>query len=137
MEYEILDHTADIKIRVRGCDLKELLENAARAMMDISVSGDSVVRRRAIDFSVRAETPEELLVKLLGEILYLGEVNKMVFNGISLSLNNGYEACGRLSGEEVDAGRHEFLNDLKAVTYHDLKIEKSGDTLIADIIFDI
>lgn len=137
MSYEVLDHTADIKIRVKGGDLKELLENAARAMMEMTVSPETVNPVREIELSVSARTGEELLVRLLDEILYLGEVNKLVFCAISLTLDGRYRVSGVLAGESADARRHEYLNEIKGATYHNLKIEKSGDKLIAEIVFDI
>ena len=47
------------------------------------------------------------------------------------------KVSGKLFGEAYDSMRHEFKNDIKAVTYHELKIEETGDTLMAEITFDI
>jgi SHS2 domain-containing protein len=40
-------------------------------------------------------------------------------------------------GEKIDTKRHNLKHDIKAVTFHGLKIEAKGETLATDIIFDV
>ncbi len=139
MTYEILDHTADVCVRVYGDSLEDFLRNAALAMMDITVNRQSVARLTQAEFTVKGETREELLVRMLAEILYLHETEKMVFGDIAIDLAGGdeYILSAKLLGEKTDISRHELELDIKAVTYHGLNVEEVNDNFRADIVFDI
>lgn len=137
MSFEVLDHTADVGVRVYGENLAELLKNAALALLSLITERESVRPDEEVVFEVEAETGEELLIKMLSEILYLHEVRKMVFADVDIELTNGRKLRGRLRGEKTDVSRHELQLDIKAATYHNLKIERVNDRFMAEIIFDI
>jgi SHS2 domain-containing protein len=137
MDYEILDHTADVCIRVYGKSLSELLKNAALAMMAIITDRERIKPSQALEIKAMGETKEELLVHWLGEILFLHQVKKMVFQDFDVSLVSETELKGKAFGEHIDMERHEICLDIKAVTYHKLKIEHANDKLKVDMIFDI
>ena len=137
MEYEILDHTADVCVRVFGASFSELLKNAAHALMDLIVDRRSVRSALEVPFEIQGDTKEELLVKMLGEILYLNQADKLVFKDIEITNVAGSRVSGMLYGEALDTLRHELELDIKAATYHNLNIERVNDKLKADIVFDI
>ena len=137
MSFEVFEHTADIGVRVFGRDLAELLRNAALALMTLITDRESVRPDEKTVFELEAETGEELLIKMLSEILYIHQVRKMVFCEAEIELTDGYKLKGRLNGEKIDPGRHELLLDIKAATYHNLKIERVNDRFMAEIVFDI
>src|ERR1700752_3367118 len=127
MDYEIVDHTADICVRVYGKSFDELLRNAARAMMELITDREKVNPSQETEIKAQGETKEELLVHWLGEILFLHQVRKMVFQDFDVNLISETELEGKASGENIDMERHEIGLDIKAVTYHDLKIEPLDD----------
>lgn len=135
MSYEILEHTADVRVRVYGDSFLDLLRNAALALLSLITERGSVRPVEEIVFEAEAETGEELLIKMLSEILYIHQVRKMVFSEAEIGLADGYRLKGRLKGEKIDLGRHEL--DIKAATYHNLKIERVNDRFMAEIVFDI
>ncbi|MCI0481435.1 MAG: archease [Candidatus Dadabacteria bacterium] len=137
MSFEVIEHTGDIGIRVYGGSLAELLQNAALALMTLITDRESVRPDEETVFELEAETREELLIKMLSEILYIHQVRKMVFCEAEIELTDGYRLKGRLKGEKIDPGRHELLLDIKAATYHNLKIQSVNDRFMAEIIFDI
>lgn len=137
MSFEVFEHTADIGVRVYGASFAELLKNAALALMSLIADRESVRPDEEVLFETEAETGEELLIKMLSEILYLHEVGKMVFKEAEIELTDGCKLMGRLKGEKTDFSRHELLHDIKAATYHNLKIERVDDRFMAEIIFDI
>jgi SHS2 domain-containing protein len=137
MSFEVFEHTADVGVRVYGGSFAELLKNAALALMSLITDRESVRPDEEVAIEAEAETGEELLIKMLSEILYLHEVRKMVFADADLELTDGYKLRGRLWGEKTDVSRHELLQDIKAATYHNLKIERVNDRFMAEIIFDI
>src|SRR5512147_716546 len=116
MSFEVLEHTSDVGVRVYGVSFAELLKNAALALMSLIADRESVRPDEEVAFEAEAETGEELLIKMLSEILYLHEVRKMVFADADLELTDGYKLRGRLRGEKTDVSRHELLQDIKAAT---------------------
>jgi protein archease len=137
MSYEILDHTADLCIRVTGRDFKDFLRNASLAMMDQITDRDKVEPSVKETIEVTGETNEEILVRLLSEILYLHETSKLVFNDIRVEVSNENKVVAELQGERYYPRKHELYLEIKAVTYHDLKVEMVNDKFTADIVFDI
>ncbi len=137
MYFEEIDHTADLGIRVYGKDLKELLENSARALMETLTDIDTVEPKDEVAIEAEGETPEELLIHWLEEVLYLHFVKKYLFRNFKIE-SLGKKKLGAVArGELIDPKRHEVNFDIKAVTYHDLNIERVDDKLKVDIIFDI
>ena len=70
-KYKIIEHTADLGVQILGKDMKELFVNAALVLMDLLVSFDSVDSSNELSLSLSAEDPSDLIVRWLGEILYL------------------------------------------------------------------
>lgn len=137
MGYEILEHTADVRVRVSGGTFEEFLRSAALAMMNLLCDTKTVRPAQETGFEVEGETKEELLIRMLGEILYINRVEQKVFSAIDLELVGENKVRGTLHGEELDPDRHELELDIKAATYHNLKIRRVNDRFVAEIVFDI
>ena len=139
VSYEILGHTADIRIRVTGDDLAGVIRGAVLGMASLIADTNNVGGGESVTVEASGETPEELLVHLLGEVLYVHYTRKMIFSDarVEVADDGALGARCTLRGEEYDPSRHELGYDIKAVTYHDLKIESTGDRLSAEIVFDV
>jgi len=138
--YELIDHTADLSIKVYGKDLEELLKNCSAAMMDVICDLNTIELKNQYSVSSSGNSEEELLVNLLQELLYLHEVKKLLFCKFEFKINDNIkniEVEGNVWGEEIDFSRHDLLNDIKGVTYSDLKVEHKNGKLSAKITFDI
>ncbi len=132
--YEEVDHTADWAFRVRGRDLPELFANAAQAMFSLeahSAPGTGEITR---DVSVQGMDHETLLVNWLNELLYLGQKNHEAYDRFEV-LELGEERLrARTHGRtQSDAAQ----THIKAVTFHNLKIEQTAGgwevTLVVDV----
>ena len=78
MTYEVLDHTADVRFRVRGRTLPEAFAEAARAVFETmtpNCTPAGIVRR----VEVEADDTESLLADFLSEILYLSDAESIAF----------------------------------------------------------
>ena len=65
--YEIIEHTADIGIKVKGSDLKELFKNTAVAMFDIMAEkqGLETAKRQKLEIEQKSDSLEELLINFM------------------------------------------------------------------------
>src|SRR5512135_997149 len=127
--YRILPHTADGKFEAFGATLAEAFGNAALAMASLMWDWSKIEPQ--IEHLVRDEgiDKEQLLVKFLGEIIYLFETRRFLLGRVrSLEIRagaDGFRLDAVLAGETLDAG-HEIYGDVKAVTYHELEIEEAA-----------
>jgi SHS2 domain-containing protein len=135
--YEIIEHTADIGIRAYGRDLKELFANAAYGCFEVLADLDNVRLLESVDLTLEAENLEELLVSWLRELLYKCDSLQILFKDFQIKRleQNRIDATAR--GERLHPQRHRFKAEIKAVTYHELKIEKIAGVWTVQVIFDV
>ena len=136
-QYEFINHTADIGIKVRGFSRKEMFENAARAMFDLIVDLDTVETRNQMAIEIRGGELEELLADWLRDLLYRYNGDKYLLKEFKIEKISPRGLKARVRGEKLDMSRHSLRREIKAVTYHDLKIRKLNRQWQAQIIFDI
>ena len=135
--YEEFEHPADIGLRVRGSSLRELFENAGRGMAELMLDTARVKPRATREIQVEGDDPEMMLVAWLDEILFAFDADRFAPATVEVESVAEGKVKGRLRGEPFKEWRHDVRNAIKAVTYHNLKIEKSGDEYRVDIIFDV
>ena len=135
--YELLDHTADLKIRVRAKALPTLFENAGYALFDLICNISAVQPTGRHQVKVEGADLEELLVSWLGELLYLFEVHGLLLRSFSVKSLDGRSLAAEVAGEPYDPNRHQLKVDIKAVTYHQLEIARVGGEWQTAIVFDI
>ena len=135
--YELLEHTADLGIKVWGTDLKELFIHSASAMYELIADIDSV--KPAISIEVRAEAQDidELLKNWLSELLYYFHVKDTLFSEFMIKELDEKKIVSVAKGEKIDPKRHNLKHEIKAVTFHNLKIEEENQKLATEIIFDV
>ena len=153
-DFEILEHPADIGFRAFGRTLPELFANAALAML--SIAADPAAAEPRAEYALAAESGdrESLLVDWLNEVLYWFDGKRIAFRSFRVTefrCGTGLPACpgqaGRPApptaiaavgaGEPRDPERHRARLIVKAVTYHQLKIEPRGGVWLAEVYLDI
>lgn len=135
--YEMLNHTADVGLKASGDTLAEAFENAATGMFSFICDLETVDSRAAVDVYVEAEDKETLLVEWLNELLYLFEVDHWMFKRFEIKETDGeHYLKAKAYGEELDLGKHQLKLQIKAATYHMLKVERD-DKWVAQVIFDV
>ncbi len=143
--YELVPHTADLKMNAYGVTLEELFTNALRGMFasikphgpHITYSGEEpkVTKYTATHkVVVRAPDRELLLVDFLSECLYLSDVHDEAYFDARFHTFNDTELEATIYGTQID--RFEVV-EIKAVTYHELTIEKIDQVWRATLVFDI
>jgi len=135
--YELIDHTADLGMRVRGESLENLFENAGLALFDILTDVTLVRRHSRSEISLKAESVEDLFVAWLRELLYLFYVRKKLFCAFQIIKFKETSLAAVCWGEQYDSQRHILLTEIKAVTYHELSITRTQSGWEAQAIFDV
>ena len=137
MSYQIIDHTADLGIIVEGEDEKNLFIRAAKAMTDLMVKDDIAKKTIIKDVSLQGDDFPDLMVKWLGEILYLFHGEKLLVHSIEIKSISSIMLQSTLTLSSLEPKHHEVKREIKAVTYHQIYVDKVNDGWQARIIFDI
>jgi SHS2 domain-containing protein len=135
--YEIFEHTADLGLRVSAVDLDALFRDAASGLFAMVVDNlDEVNPLQTVEFQIDGIERDYLLFDWLNELLYRFDTEHLLFSQFDVSVSaTGLTATAR--GEPLDAGRHRLSHEVKAITYHHLKVEQSSDGWHAELIVDI
>jgi len=140
-KYEYLEHTADIKFLAYGDTLEEVFENAALAMFNVIIDTSKVSGETAREISLTSPDLESLLVDWLSELLYLFEVDEVIFWKFQVEEikeeEGEYSIKDLASGEQYYPESHPFETEIKAVTYNQLELEKTTEGWKAQVVVDI
>jgi len=136
--FEFFDHTADIGVRVYGNSLAELFENAARAMYEalgrLHKPGSN--RQKSVD--LQAESVEDLLHDWLADLLYEIEANHVLYDECQFHELTPHRLKATIRGGPIDFARSQTNEEIKAITYHQLRVESQPDgSWRAVVIFDV
>jgi SHS2 domain-containing protein len=137
LSYEIIDHTADLGIVVKGGNIKELFVNAANAMTDLMVKANISEKGGIRKLKVEGEDLPDLMVRWLSEILYLFNGEHIVVRAIEIGSMGPTRLHSTLSVVSLEKSRHEIIREIKGVTYHQIAVEETADGWEARVIFDI
>jgi SHS2 domain-containing protein len=135
--YEFFEHTADIGVHVTGATLSELFVNAARAMYFALGELQKTEDQRQRTVALQAQSLEDLLHDWLAELLFEIEVSHVLFDELAAQVMPG-RLTATLRGGAIDFERSQTNEEIKAVTYHQLRVEQLPDrSWRATVIFDV
>jgi SHS2 domain-containing protein len=133
--FEFIEHTADTGLVAYGDTLAEAFANAAYGMFSIITEPDDVKEIESRRVKVSEADKEALLFAWLNDLIYLFDVETILFSRFDIV----EFAEGRLEavcyGEKYDASRHRLKTEVKSATYHMLEVDGEKDTV--RVIFDI
>ena len=135
--YEHFEHTADLGLRVRAADLNTLFAQAAEALSAAIVEDVKAVEpREPLVVRIAGTDRAYLLFDWLRELLYRFDAERRLFRRFDVRVtDDGLEATAW--GEPYDAERHPLSHEVKAITYHGLRVDREGDGWLAEVIVDI
>ena len=136
--YETFEHTADVGLRIRAADLPELFAEAGRALFSIMVDNyDDVQPAETISLDVPAAGVEDLLFDWISELIFTFEMRHLLLCRFDVTLDDQAGLHADAAGQMLDEQRHRIGFEVKAVTYHELKVRETDDGYMAEVIVDI
>jgi SHS2 domain-containing protein len=138
-KFEVFEHTADVGLRVEATGLEELFIEAARGAFALVVENpEAIEARQSVTIELDSEDLEGLFVDWLRELIYRFETEHLLLSDFKVQLTDGNRRLrAECRGEPADWSRHLPDNELKAVTYHGLRVEQMAGGWVAEVIFDI
>jgi len=143
MPYRFLDEiaTADVAFEAWGKSLEEMFTSAADATINTMVADlEAISPKESRRVELRAEAVDMLLFNFLQEIIYYKDADEILLRVSEIAVSTGDGACRVLSdcrGEKIDPGKHDLVVDVKAVTLHRFKVEKTARGWEALVILDV
>ena len=135
--YEFIKHTADIGIKVYGKDKKSLFLNAAYAFFALITDLKTVTPKKEIKLEVKGQDLEDLFFNWLDELLFLFDTKGFVGCEITIEKLEQKKILAKIKGENFNPQKHPLNTCIKAVTYHNFKVNHIDDRFQAQVIFDI
>ncbi|MCK7483100.1 MAG: archease [Candidatus Moduliflexus flocculans] len=135
-----MPHTADGKFQAFGKTLEEAFGNAALAVASLVWDWEKIEPKVRHFVHVRGIDREQVLVKFLGEIVYLFETKRFLLGRVDgLRIRPEFASVSLealLARRQPRLENHELHGDVKAVTYHELKIEEC-DGFTVQVVVDL
>jgi SHS2 domain-containing protein len=135
--FETFDHTADLGLRIVADDLNALFAEAGKALFSIIVDNfEAIAPTTAQTVAIAGADREYLLFDWLRELLYRFDADHWLFSEFDVEVNaDGLTAT--IWGELLVRDRHQLGHEVKAITYHELKVESTSTGWLAEVIVDI
>jgi SHS2 domain-containing protein len=137
VNYRIFDHTADLGVEVSAATIEELYAGAAFALFDLLTDLAAVRAGQVREIAVAGEDEADLLVNFLREALYAWNGEGFLMKACLVREAAPRRLTAVLRGEPFDPVRHRIKKEIKAVTYHQASVEKTGEGWRARVVFDV
>src|SRR5579875_2837195 len=135
--FRILEHTADIGFEAFGSTPAEVFENSARALAELIADPKTVRPVEGISIEVQGDGLPDLLVNWLSEILFRHDAEQRLFCDFIVESLDDRAVSGIAWGEKFDPARHQTNLMVKAITYHQLSLQKTAGGWRARVYVDI
>ena len=135
--FQILEHTADVGFEAFGSTRAEALANAARALFYLIVELETIDPREEVSVQIQGTDAESVLVNWLSELLYLHDAEGWLFRDFEIMDLQDNSLTARAHGERFQPSRHQAKLLVKAITYHQLALERTRRGWRAQVYVDI
>jgi SHS2 domain-containing protein len=118
-----------------GKSLAEAFANAAYGLFSLIVEPNKVKEKESRKVTVQAQDAEGLLFNWINELIYIFEVERLLFKSFDITEFTGQSLEATCWGEKYDPSRHQLKTGVKSATYHMLKVD--GEKNRVQVIFDV
>jgi SHS2 domain-containing protein len=139
-EFKFLDHPADIAVELKAESIEKLFEIAAEAWKSSVLETISTESPFELHINIESLTMEELLVEFLSELNFILFSRKLVFSKIKNLLiipDSTLRLQSVIYFEDFNPLKHQIKAEIKAITFHQMSIEKTDAGFFTRMIFDI
>jgi len=143
MPYRFTDEisTADVAFEAWGESVEELFIASASALLRTMTAAPEVVAHcQELTIRVEHEELDLLLFSFLQELIFYKDARRLLLHADRVQIKQRagrYHLEARASGEQIDAGRHCLLVDVKAVTLHRLQVVFAEKLWQAVVVLDV
>jgi len=134
--FEFLEHTADLKFRAFGGSLEEALIYSARAFTEATCGECKIEPAVVKNIILNSPDLEHLVHDWLSELIFLFSTEHLLFSQFDVKIEGAYALTAKIRGEKFNPKRHKLYKEVKAATYHDMKIENRRGKWVIEVVCD-
>ncbi len=139
VDFEFIEHTADLGLRVHGKTPEDLFKNYAKVLFNLLTDHrpENIITKK---ITFNAQSLAELLADWLNELLSMFFADNFLPGKYRLKITDdkgGKILKAEIKGSSFNLKEIEIKQEIKAATYHDLKIEENAQGYAAEVIFDV
>jgi SHS2 domain-containing protein len=134
--FELLEHTADVGIRAWGDTLETAFEQAAHGLFAVIADPVGVDPRIERRLAVEADDPEGLLVEWLERLNREHQIRGELYASFRVQTAAG-GLTATIRGEPLDPARHDLRSEVKAVTWHGVRVRREETRTEVRVLLDI
>jgi len=135
--WQHFEHKADIGVRGVGKNKQIAFAQTALAMTAVVAELRTIEQKERKQITCTYSDDETLLVDWLNALIYEMAVHKMLFSRFEIQFKNNL-LIAEAFGETLDSKKHQPVVEVKAATYHCLKVEKISDgSWLAQCVVDV
>ncbi len=139
--YRFLEHTTDALVEAWGPTLETAFVSAAKGLFETMINTEKVEPKTEEHVNTSGHDELELLYNWLEELLLRFEIRTMVYSQFHIDPitrpSSLLELHARAKGEKYDSAKHEPRTEIKAVTYHQMKIERERGQVHVRFLLDL
>jgi SHS2 domain-containing protein len=139
--FKFLEHTADAYIEAHGTSLEEAYANAAIAMFQVMTETSKVEPKTEESIEVEGKDLSSLLYSWLEELLVRHEIKNRLYSKFHIEIiefqKESYKLKAKIYGENFNSNKHPSKTEVKAVTFHMMEINQSGDQNRIRFVLDL
>jgi len=128
-------------IEAEGKTLEDAFANVAEGVGFMIVSSENVAKTVKKSFKIESENKESLLFDFLSKFLFFLDAENLIFHKVVVEKieekNKKWFLSAKAFGEEFNAEKHETGTHVKAITYHEMKINKKNNQFVVKVLVDI
>lgn len=133
--FKLIEHTADVGLVAYGGTLAEAFANAAYGLFSIIAELKTVKETKTHQLELSEDDPEALLFEWLNSLIYLFDVEMILFKRFEITDFDGRRLRATCHGEKYDPSRHQLKTGVKSATYHMLKVDRAKNQV--QVILDV
>jgi len=137
-EFEFLDHTAELGLRVKGKTSEDLFNNYAVVLFSLltDYQPKQIISRK---ITLQAQSLSELLIDWLNELLSIFLADNFLPKEYLIKITDdkgGKTLEAEIRGEEFNFENNILKREIKTATYHNVKVEENDQGYVGEVIFD-
>jgi SHS2 domain-containing protein len=137
LPFEVIEHTAEVGLRAESPTLPETFADLGLGLFSLITDPASVRPARTWTVEIASHDLPSLVVDWLNELLFLHARDGALASEISVHEATPTRLRAAVRGEPFDPQRHPRGIEVKAATYHGLRVDPTDSAWVAVVYLDI